>query len=229
VTPENLAKGQELITKAVAAHGGMANFKKVKSITTKGTMTISTPQGDFALGVESIEVFPDKTKQTVSVMGRTMATARNGATGWKTDPRTGQTVDMAADDIAEAAKDMSRSPVYILMTSDKPANRLVYAGPSEINGTKVEGVAVVDADDKPVCTLSLDAQSSRLVAISYWGGTMMGEGTVQEVYSDFKTVNGLSLPMGGSTTLNGQKLGTSTYASYVINAPIPAGSFDKPK
>ena len=227
ITPETLAKGKELLAKAVAAHGGLANYKKVKSTSGAATLTISTPQGDFPISQNEITVYPDKAKQTMSVMGRTMISVLDGKTGWKTDP-SGKVADLSSDELAELSGGITRDPIYIFMTSDKPANQIVYSGADKVGDYAVENIAVVSADGKTLCTIAIDAKTSRLVASSHYGRTMAGEGKIEGIYSDFKTVNGILVPMAAKLDLGGQKA-SMTFSEFKVNPVVPADAFAKPK
>ncbi len=111
ITPENTAKGKTILDKAVKAHGTLANFKKVKSLTFKGNYTLTTPQGEFAIGIEGVQQFPDKLRNTMSVMGRKMYDIRNGKAGWKTDQRSGELVAKTDDDIKKDDQELLKDPL----------------------------------------------------------------------------------------------------------------------
>ncbi|MEW6051583.1 MAG: pitrilysin family protein [Candidatus Zixiibacteriota bacterium] len=227
ITPENLKKGKELLDKAVAAHGGLTGFKKVKAVAVKGTFTIATPQGDFPLAMEALTVYPDKSRQVATMMGQKMYDIRDGGIGWKSGAM-GKLTEKTADDLKEDDQETARNTVYIFMTSDKPKYQAVYDGSGEANGSKVEFVTLIDVSSAPICRLALDAKSLQLVAKSYWGKSPFGEGTIEDLYSDFKTVNGLTLPMSTASSLDGKKFGTMQAVEFTVNPEIPAGSFEKP-
>jgi zinc protease len=228
ITPDNLKKGKEILDKAVAAHGGVASFKKVKSVSTKGTYTLATPQGDFPLSVEEVNVLPDKARQVITVMGQKLVMIRNGATGWKSNPK-GEIVEQTADEIKEADVDWARNPIQVFRSSDKPEYQAVYDGSGDVNSAPVDFVAVVDKDGKALCRFAFDSKTGLMVSKSYEGKSMKGEGTIDEVFSDFKTVSGLNLPMSSAMTLNGDKLGSVKYDEYVINGTVAADAFNKPQ
>jgi zinc protease len=228
ITPENLAKGKQLLDKVIKAHGTMVNFKKVKSAAFKGTYTVTTPQGDMGIGIEGLQVLPDKMRQTMNVFGRNMYSICDGKTGWKTD-RTGQVVAMTDDDIKKDGEERLKSLLVILCTSDKPAYQAVYDGSGDFGGAKVDWVAIVGTDKQPLCRLAVNSQSGQLVGRTYWGEAPTGAGTVEEIYSDLKPVSGILLPMSTVHSMNGKRVATVQFTTYTINAPIPPDAFQKPK
>ncbi len=229
VTPENLAKGREILQKAVAAHGGFENFKKITSVSIKGTSLFSMGGTEIPISMEWIRVLPEKSKSIMSVMGQVMYRIRNGNTGWKTDERTMQLIPLTHDDIVGDEKDWARTTIHIFAASDDPYYQAVYDGTGTVNGTPVSFVTLIGKDDEQICRLALNSESSELVSKSYLDETPLGAGTVEETLSNFSQINGVRLPMTRIRTLNGQKLTQTDIAEFIINGDIPSDAFDKPE
>jgi predicted Zn-dependent peptidase len=227
ITDENLAKGKALLTKAATAHGGLKAIKAVKSVSMKGVSTVSTPGGDFPIPVEMLYQFPDKVRSQADVMGNKMIDIRNGETGWKMD-RTGAFVPKTPDDIKQDAVETARNTILLLGQSDSPTLKAVYAGEGDAGGKAVSLVAIVGDDGQPTVTLGIDPTSGQLLSKEYWGNGFMGEGNMQEVYSDFKKSGAVLMPMSTLQNMNGQKMMVVSITELVINGAVPPGSFDKP-
>lgn len=229
VTPENLNKGRGILQKAVEVHGGLENFKKINSVSRKGTILFSMGGQEIPISVESIEVFPDKSKSVMSIMGQKVVQIRNGNTGWKTDQMTMQLTAMTKEDIADAEKDWTRSTIHIFQALDDPYYQAVYDGTGKINGTPVEFVALVDKNGEPICRLAFNTQTFELVGKSYYEETPLGAGTVEELVSNFADIEGVKLPMATVRNLNEQKLSQSDIAEFIVNGEIPPDAFEKPE
>ncbi len=227
VTPDNLKKGQELLTKAVQANGGLDNFKKVNAISSKGVLTIMAQGREFPLNFESMTVYPDKNLQVMTMMGQKMYNIRNGNTGWKTG-QTGEVVAMTEDDIASSDEDMSRNTISIFRQADKPTYQPVYDGTGTLNDVSVEYLAIVNKDGDKVCRFAFDT-NGKLVGKSYWGQTPSGEGNIQEVYSDFQDIKGIKIPMSTSRLLEGKPAMKVSISEYNVNPVIPDNAFNKPE
>jgi predicted Zn-dependent peptidase len=228
INEETLAKGKAILDAGVNAAGGLANFKKVKSVSVKGTLTLVTPNGDFSVQMESIDSYPDKQWSKVSVMGRELFDIRNGNLGWKTDQATGEIVPKSEEDMMESDEEMARNTTLVFQSSDDPPYRAVYDGKGKEGDVAVEMVALVDAEGKPICTISFGAEDHRLVSKSYWGKSMMGEGVIVDIYSQFADVAGLKVPMNIVRNMNGQKVSTISMSTFDVNADIPESTFQKP-
>jgi zinc protease len=229
VTPENLKKGKEILQKAVAAHGGLASFKKITSVSMKGTILFTMGGQEIPITVESIESFPDKTRSVMSFMGQTIYEIRNGSTGWKTDQRTMQLTAMTAEDIKDTDKEWARNTIHIFQVSDNPDYQAVYDGNGKVNGTPVEYVAVMDKNGGTICRMAFNSQTFELAGKSYHEETPLGAGTMEETLSNFSEISGVKLPMTTIKTLNGQKLQQVNFTEFVINTAIPPNTFEKPE
>lgn len=228
VTPENLEKGKSVLSQAVSAHGGLASFKKINSMTAKGTFTVVTPQGEFAMPLDMAKVFPDKSRQEATMMGQKMVMIRNGSTGWKTAPN-GQVVPMGEDDLMKGNKEDLRNIIRIFQLSDSPVTKAVYDGPGEIDGTPVDFVVLLDQTNEDVCRLAFDSKSHKLVSKSYWGTSPTGqEGNIQERFDNFTKVDGLILPLTTIRSLDGKKCDFTELSEFKLNASIAPDYFSKP-
>ena len=69
---------------AVETHGGVNAFKGIESLSSEGTLTVSTPNGDFPIKFTSIDIFPDGSYSMAEMMGQKMYDVRMGTSGWKT-------------------------------------------------------------------------------------------------------------------------------------------------
>ena len=229
LTHENLAKGKALIDKAVAAHGGLAAFKNVKAVSYKGTLTISTPNGDFPLNVEELKAYPNQSKSLITMMGRTMHDINNGASGWKTDPQTQSIVAKSEEDMVKEQDEWSRDLVLLFQSSDAPSYQAVYDGEGAISGASVDWVAIMTKNGNTVCRLGINGTSGLLACKEYTGETPAGEGKIEEVFEAFSDAGGIKLPSTSIRKVNGQKFAQLNLGQILVNPEVAYGSFDKPK
>ena len=227
ITPENLEKGKKVLTEAVSAHGGLANFKKVNSIKSKGTFTVIVPQGEFPMPVDMVRVFPDKSREEATMMGQKIVNVRNGTNGWKT-AQTGEIVAMSEDELVKENKDDLRNTIRIFQQSDTPIYRAVYDGAGEVDGTPVDFIVLLDKSDENICRLAFDAKTHKLVSKYYWGNSATGEGNIQEKFDNFTTVDGILVPLTTIRHLDGKKCDYTEMSEFKVNAQIPQDVFSKP-
>ncbi|RME22088.1 MAG: insulinase family protein, partial [Candidatus Zixiibacteriota bacterium] len=229
ITPDNLKKGHELLLKAIEAHGGAASFAKVKTISAAGTFTLSMQGRELPLSFTEYKELPDKFSRTIEAFGQKMVDIRNGDKGWKTDQRTMTVQPKTQDDLAKDDLEYARDNVAIFRNPDDPNRRAVFDGTGKVNGIPVNFVALVDKDGNQICRLGFNQKTNELVCKYYKDQTMLGEGTVEVVFSNFNEISGVKLPMTATQSLHGDKFGEMSYSSLKINEPIPAGTFEKPQ
>jgi len=184
---------------------------------------------ELPLQIESIWQLPNQNRTVAGFMGQNMYDIRNNDVGWKTDQATMSIVPKTDEDLANDDKDNRRNNIIIFQTIDNPAYQAVYSGSSDINGTAVETVTLLDAQGETICKLAIDAVTNELIGKSYWGESAMGEGNIQEVFSEFSVIEGIKIPMKTALSMNGQETGSRTYSEYLINPDIAAGTFDQPQ
>jgi len=228
VTPENLERGKGLLGQAVAAAGGLENLKKVQSVHRKGTLTIVMGPQEMPVPTTSLEVFPDKHRNEMNLMGRNIVEVRNGATGWKINPMTNETEEMTTEDIADDDKEKARNLINILSHADSPYYQAVYDGDGELNGAPVDWVAIIGQNGEMICHLALDPTDRHVVGRKYWGETMAGEGILEEAVSGYAETSGVQIPMKTVVTMGGQKVMQMDVSTCVINGDVAPDAFDPP-
>ncbi|MBU0983428.1 MAG: insulinase family protein, partial [candidate division Zixibacteria bacterium] len=228
ITPENLEKGAALLTKMVGALGGQDKFKAIKSVSSKGTVTLTLQGRELPLQVDEIQVLPTQSRQVISFMGQKMYDIRNNDSGWKTDQRTGEVVAKTAEDLADDDKSLKRDNILIFQKADDPGCQVVYDGTGDVEGVAVEYVALIDDAGDVICRFGVGAAGD-LVCKDFWGETPMGEGSILEMYRTWNEVNGVKMPATLDRSVNGEKFSAQALTEIVINPEIPAGSFDKPE
>lgn len=229
VTPEAVKKGQELLVKAARAHGGLDKFKKVNSVSVKGTYTVVTPQGDFGLNFTRLTQFPDKSRNVVNFMGRDMYDISTAKGGWKTDQQTMQLVAKNEEDILSDNRERQRDLVEILKQADKPTFQTVYDGVGEVEGQSVDYVTLLTKGGDEICRLGINSNTGMIMTRSFWGETPLGPGQITEVHANHGAFGGIKFAQLVTVSKDGSKTATIELSEVVVNGQIPPGSFDKPQ
>lgn len=228
ITPENIEKGKELLDKAVASAGGLENFQKVKAVSMKGKIFIVTPNGEFPVPFESLNVFPDKSRTVMNMMGTEVADIRDGAMGWKM-METGQMGPKSEEDLLKEDKESMRQTIRLFQVSDDPPYQTVYDGSGDADGTPVEFVAILDSNGDQIVRLGLDPNSFQIVCKVFHAETPSGEGTIWEYATNFVVTDGMNLPMSREWKMNGAKAMAFEFTEILINPEVPADAFAKPE
>ena len=205
-------------------------MEKINSVTVNGTFMLSMQGQQIPLKIESIEVFPDKGRTVMNIMGREMLDIQNGNVGWQTDPMSGQLKEKTPEEIDQSEREERRDLIRIFRQADAPAYRAVYDGDGDIDGKPVEYVVLIDNDGQKICRFAFDKDTHLAASKSYWGQAPgMGEGTIEEFYDSYQTVDGVKVSMHRVQNFNGKQFGEMSISEYSFNGEIPADAFSKPE
>lgn len=219
-TAEMVKRGQELIAKAVETLGGskldqLASFQKKEQ---RGNDAKTTLQIAFPDAVRLETVRPTFTLVSVVTPSESFVSFNNRARS------------MPAEDQKAIYKELNHEPIVLLRARAKSGFKAWATGNEKVDDTSVERLEV----ELPGFTtvLGIDPATGRVLSQTYRGrgpGGVVGEIAIN--YSDFKSVEGVSLPFKVNATFDGQPFPalTATVEAATINGEIDANSFKKPK
>ncbi|HVQ40125.1 MAG TPA: hypothetical protein VMS31_21475, partial [Pyrinomonadaceae bacterium] len=235
VTPEGLKKGQALIEKAVAAAGGAAQIDGLNTYQEKSTALQGRHAADVEVKTDLTVVFPDRVRidqvlpdfADVTVM-RQIAQVLTPAEAFGVFQNRVRSMPDAVR--ADLQREMLRRPLWILRARKDANFNPVATGASTVGESTVEQV-VVELDGTSY-TLGIDSATGRLLTLSYWRRGPLGDfGKLTKVFSDFRAVDGITLPFKVTATFNDQpwKEQSANVVSIAINGKADPTIFEKPK
>jgi hypothetical protein len=124
---------------------------------------------------------------------------------------------------------MNRRLLSILRARKTASFNAAAVGTCKIGETPVEQVAV--EIDHTSYALGIDPGTGRILTLSTWRRGPEGNfGEFVQVFSDFRSVDGLTLPFKITTTFNGQpwKEQSPTIEAITVNGKIDPALFEKP-
>ncbi len=188
-------------------------------------MTIVTPQGEFAMAVETVVKMPSQFRQDMKMPFGEVTAAYDGKVAWTKSPQGVR--DAPESQKRELLSSIAREPVYILKNYTLPRYTVQFVKEDLVDGRKVSVVLVQDSETDQAVRLSCDAKTSRVLKSSYTAPWMGAPAKLEEFYSDFRTVNGITLPFKTLTTKDGQKAAELGLTEVKINAGITDAVFKK--
>jgi YHS domain-containing protein len=214
-TEEMIKRGQELTTKAVGVLGG----SKLDQLQTLQKTELRGNQAKNILVV----AFPDSLRQETVRPTFTLASVIT--------PSESFTVfNNAARPLPDANrtaifKELYHDPLFLLRARTQPDFKVSAAGSGSEEHLEIELPEFTT-------TLGIDPATGRVVNQTYRGrgpGGLVGEIVIK--YSDFRTVEGLSLPFKTEATFDGQPFPalSATIEAITINGQIDPASFKKPQ
>ena len=234
-TQDALKRGKALIDKAVSALGGAARIDNLTSYQGKSTSLQHRQQGDVEVKTNLTILFPDRIRFEQVMPDWNNPSATRQMTTVITPI---EVFGIRASDVRslpnsarfDQEQEIKRWPLSILRDRKSAGFNPAAIGSGNIGETAVEQVAV-DIDGTSY-TLGIDPATSRILSLSYQRRGPQGNfGQFVQVFSDFRAVDGLTLPFKVNATFNDQpwKERSPTVESITINGKIDPALFEKPK
>jgi YHS domain-containing protein len=211
-TAEMVKRGQELIAKAVEAFGAGSKLDQLRSLQRTDL------RGNQVKNILTV-AFPDTLRQETVRPNFTLVSVITPADSFVTVSN--RTRPMAEDNRAAIYKELNRDPIFLLRARTRPDFKA--SGTEDSVDVELAGFTT---------TLGIDSGTGRVVSQTYRGrgpGGVVGQIVIN--YSDFRTVEGLSLPFKTTATFDGQPFPalSATIEAITINGQIDPSSFKKPE
>jgi zinc protease len=219
-TAESLATGTELMKAAMQAHGG-DKLLAAKNIFSKSDITVSTPQGEMGIAVESWTVFPDKSWTKMILPFGAMVRVFNGTEGWQ--EMAGQKQPAPAEDFT---KEFARDMDHVLRGIDGGEYTFQYVDDVEFEGTAAHRVVIRDRFDRPT-TVFISVENFRVVGRRYVGETMSGPGELTEVVLEWADFDGIPSATQAVVRLEGEDYMSIATSERVLDGEVDMAIFEK--
>jgi len=226
-TPENIAKGKEIVQKAIEATGGANAYKKLTSYSSTFDISVDVGGGQMmTFGGSSLIQLPNKKIMRITLPGGEMVETFDGSQGWRS--MGGRVSPLPETEVAKSKAGLSRDPLILLGTIESSGLTPVYGGSGNTNGVSVEFVHFVDPDGNELCKVGFDATTYMPVSQHYFGDTPAGPSNLDVFFSDFREVNGVKIPFSRKATANGATVQEITTKEVTGNATVDASTFADP-
>jgi YHS domain-containing protein len=233
ITPEGAARAKTLLAKAVEAMGGATKVDALENVQFVGTWP--GPNGEGSFPQTMTYSFPDRLRldQSANVAGRAgtmtfvLAPAASFAVMVMGERR--QTMTLTPATRQNTEKNFKRHPLWVVRARNSDSFVAIASGSGKIGDATVENVTV--EFDGMRMTLGIEAATGRILRVTYVDRGFEGFGLFEETYSELQTVNGLTLPLVVSTTVDGKPMPMRTFKgqTFMVNAALAADLFEKPK
>lgn len=214
-TPEMLEKGKQLI--ASLFKNKYKGYENLKSLQTASAVTMSMPQGNFDLNIETVTLFPDKRHIVTSIMGIKIETVMNGDKG--IIRQMGQERPMPEDQM----KNQAFGSFYDMYHSPEKYS-FQYLKEETIEGKAYDVVYVFDADknwqkmfiNKQTGLVEIEEKMSRIPGVT---------GVSRELNFDYKTVMGIPFSHRSESYVNDKKVISATLKEVKVNPKVDPALF----
>jgi outer membrane lipoprotein-sorting protein len=204
--------------------GGEAKLAAIKSLKAKLTVTQKTPQGDLPMQMESLIVYPDHLHAEIQAPQGTMTIVVTPDSAFLTSGK--DTEPMPAERKAEALEQIKRDPIFIASHWNDPS--FVF----QANGTEKVGdveARIVDVNAAGAAIhWYVDPQTGRILRETYKTLSQQGPAQGETQMENWKTVDGITVPMLRRNKQNGQDSSSAEYSAIEFNPSVDPKIFEKP-
>ncbi len=216
-TEESLSRGKELFDKAAEAMGGIDALMSIQNTWMKLDLLQSTEAGDMQLKSEATIIYPDHVYQSISTPMGEMKMVVAGEKGWMVSPQGKMQMQESMRKLI--LENIFRDPVYFFANSAQL--EIQYIGESTFNG--ITALELLVTGEKASFHLYVDAKTFLPSGISYQTTGPQGPLSVEEVWSDYRQIDGTQVPFKTVATANGKKMSEVTVVEVKHNIePDPA-------
>ena len=223
--------GRALLDKAIASVGGAAKLDAVGSYIETASQTQTRSQGQVTLTLKTTRRFPgDIRVERTMVMGdrtQTTATLMTAEGGWFINGS--RAFAQNPEGRATNEQEYSRGLLPLLRARHAARFQAAAVPPAIVDGVAEDRVRVKDA--LVDVTIGLDKRTGRVHSLSFVDRNLDAEiGDYTIVLSDYRDVNGLTLPFSERALFNGQpdEFRTRQIQAFEINPAIDAALFKAP-
>jgi zinc protease len=215
-SPEGIA----LVKKVLAFAGGKAKVDAVQATHTVGSMQAQGPQGPMEIEFDSITKYPDSSRRIMKTPMGEMTLVTTADAAFMMSPMGSQ--DMPGSQRTSIRNDSRADLISVLKNIDNPKYTFTIAGTAKV-GSLDAPILSVDADGSPVKWVVDPSSGKPLQRLS---STPRGESVTE--YTDWKTFDGITIPVSFTTATNGQPSGGGKLTTMEINPPVDPKIFEKP-
>ncbi len=220
-------KARALVEKFVNSIGGAAKLASVKALHQKLVSTQNTPQGSITFDNDLTIQFPDRLRAAVTAaqLPGEMLIVVSPSSAFMSMPG-GGTHEMPASMKQDRMNLLKRDWMAIAQHVADPAYVFSLGGTEKVGDTEAQVVHI--SGNGISVQWALDPQSARLLQVSYEDVGQRGPVHRVITYSDWRPVDGLTVPYQRTITENGRPSASEQIQTYQLNPVVDAKLFEKP-
>jgi zinc protease len=215
-SPEGIA----LVKKVQAFVGGKAKIDAVQTTHSAGSMQMQSPQGPMDIEVDSTMKYPDSSRRIMKTPMGEMTMVMTSDAAFMSSPMGSQ--DMPGSQKTAIHNESRADIIGVLKNIDNPKYIFTVAGTAKV-GTADASILSIDADGSPVKYV-VDPTSGKI--LQRLSSSPRGDAVTD--YTEWKTFDGITLPVSFTTTTAGQPSGSGKMTAMEINPTVDPKIFEKP-
>ncbi len=222
----SIARGRAALERAQKAAGGADKLAALKDAAFSASAQISGPMGAMAVKQKTEIIFPSTLRQENELPFGKIGVYTDGKGGWLKAPQ-GQ-MPLAGPQLQQAKGEIFRFTETLLL-SDRNPDLTVNLVRKDKVGDREADVVEISSKDGAQVDVFIDAASGQVLKKQYRGEAMAGPpAKVEEVYEDFREVDGIRVPFKTTVFQNDKKFAETTVSEFHYNTGLKPEDLAKP-
>jgi zinc protease len=215
-----------LLRRAVDTKGGLATLQKVHTVIADANTAVQMQQGTLSSTTRTYVVYPDKFRVDAKVANADVVQVYNGGMAWVKDPGGVHDAPPPMRDDFAASVRRDTIPVLIGAMTGRYSVRLL---PDEVqDGRRLRVLEIQGRDLDPI---RLYISDDGLIAKQAFSapGPAQAPVNVEEVFSDYRTIDGVRIPFGAQLLRDGEPVMKRTLTNVTLNGQVADSLFARPQ
>lgn len=223
-------KGQDLVKRAVEAHGGLKRLRKISDSLIEAEATLVFEGREIRGKMRQIRKDPWRMFYGTSFGGVSTDQVLNGREAWSINPAAAEERVQPMDSLGVAGMraGFSSDILHVLLAASDPAAKVAGRGRDSLEDRAVERVDLRDPDGQ-VRRLYFDPSNRRLVALEMHEGATGTGFSTRRVFSDYRNVQGVQWPHAEERFLNGESVMRIRVTHVALDSGVEDSIFEKPE
>lgn len=214
-----------LVKRVVDARGGLDALERVRSVVADAETEFKVPSAPPPSPSRTYVAYPDKFRVEATVGNGEQVYVYNAGQAWVKDPS--GVYDAPPPMQADFAASIRRDTIPLLIAASEGRLTLKLL-PEEGRDGQVQRVLEISGPQLPPVRLFINPDG--LIARQVFTGQGPGGSSIdsEEVFSDYRKVDGLMVPFKAELRQHGRTILTRTLRNVTLNAPVDAALFVRP-
>ena len=223
-TAQDHEDARSLLDRVVAAKGGLATLRGVKSITAVTHADTETPTGRVDAQTTTFLEYPNRVRVETRLPDQTIVQVYDGRRAWVKDAR--GTHDVPEPMARELDSSFKRDILALLVAAEGGTVQLRLLPDVKDDTGKALHAIEFSARDLEPTVLLIDPDTNLIARQTYAAGA--GQPIVEESFSDYKAVSGVQIAFTAQVRQAGQSVLERHVTDITINAPLDPALFKRP-
>jgi hypothetical protein len=214
-----------LLDEVIAAKGGVETLRGIKGLKAVTLAEMSTPEGVVEAQSTTYLQYPDRVRVETKLPDATLVQVYDGQRAWVTDPA--GTHDVPEQALRDLRATLRRDTLAALLAArDGRVRARLLPDVRNAAGERHRALELSAPDLEPV-VLYVDPTTNLVARQTYVAGRP-GDPLVEEIFSDYKTVDGVQIAFTAAVRRDGQQVLERRVTEIDINPPLDPALFRRP-